>query len=245
MEIKSGSKQDQTYLERTEGSVAPGPSTPGAAPGQGLPDALRQQPALLERDWLPEGIWPELDELRNEHHGHLDACGAAGTALSDLRDSFDAEDRARYAMLKAGETAPSVTPTAERSDQLLEAEAKHDATLERFADFIGVAASIIKAKGRRLELEEAGHVPETEWRAGLTLQHNAAQDEREAARQALAAADRKVAELKGLERWLDCTVKPRGGRYLSHGIVTIPEPRPEPDLAAMAGTGMGGGGVSA
>lgn len=181
-----------------------------------LPHALRNQPALVVKDWLPEGIFPELDELREEHHQLLDEVFAARDEAVGLRAGYEDEDGARAAALAAGDEPPAVTGSAERKDAIGDAEARLQACWDRVAAFVERAAEVIKEKGgeRPLFPDEPGLVL-PEWRETFAATRAEAADEVEVAKEALAKAERKAANVDQVEGWLDRTVKPRGGRYLS------------------------------
>jgi hypothetical protein len=189
---------------------------PVAPPGRRLPKALQNQPALMERGWLPEGIFPELDELREEHHQHLDACNAAQNDSIELHRQYEDEDRARAAALTAGDKVPAVTGSADRQDALDEASARYWATVYKLAAFVERAAEVFKEKGgERPQFPDEPGLQLSPWRQTFAATRAEAEQEEAEARELLRAAERKVARMEQIETWLNRTVKPRGGRYIS------------------------------
>lgn len=233
-----------TYLERTEGHPGGG-SPPAVANADGFPAILRGQPALEAKDWLPEGIFPELDELREEHHRLLDETFAARDKCIALRSKYEGEDKARAAALATGEEPPPVTGSADRQDALGEAEAQLWASWHRVGAFVERAVEVFKEKGgERPEFPDEPGLVLPEWRQQMAAVRAEAAEEMEVARAALAKAERKEADAVGIDKWIDRLVKPKGGRYIS-----APQPGTFPTRSrlaeneappAMAGTGMGG-----
>jgi len=219
-------------------------------PGQ-LPQALRNQPALTVKDWLPQGIFHELDELREEHHALLDEVDAAVSACVAQREAYEREDADQRAALAEGESPATVTGSAERQDTLAVLNAARVAALDRLAAFVERATQVIKAKGgeRPLFPDEPG-VQLAEWRRQFAATRAEAAEEIEQAREVLAKAERKAADVDQVEMWLDRTVKPKGGRYLSAPQLGAPFPTQaerEADQVspALSGMGMVGGEVAA
>lgn len=200
---------DGTYLERTKGTEGKVPPIGGPA----LPPSLEGQVALFDKDWLPEGIFPELDELRLEHHRILDE--RCGHLVSELQAKYEAEDAARQEALNAGEEPPPVTGSADREDSIKDAKARSWAVMERLAAFVERAAEVIKEKGgERPEFPDEPGLVLSEWRQQFAASRSEAEVELEEARAALAKAERRAAYVDQIEGWLDRTVKPRGGRYI-------------------------------
>jgi hypothetical protein len=195
-----GSIFDGTFKDRVGEGTGRGLST-DANPASGPPGTglLDTQPALRRPDWLPEGLFPELDELREEHLEHLNS--GAGEKVQELRDTYEAEDAARAEALRLGRDAPAVTPAAERQDALGEAEAEREAAVARFRDFLDRAV-------------ERLHALEPEWREQFREKTAEANRKREEAAALLAAAERETEKVARLELWLDRTVNPRAGRYV-------------------------------
>jgi len=195
-----GSIYDGTFTERVGEGTGKGlttdPHPASGEPGTGLLDT---QPALRRPDWLPEGLFPELDELREEHLEHLNS--GAGQKVQELREAYEAEDAARAEALRLGRDLPVVTPTAERQDALGEAEAEREAAVARFRDFLDRAVARLRAL-------------EPEWREQFREKNAEANRKREEAAALLAAAERESEKVTRLELWLDRTINPRAGRYV-------------------------------
>ena len=205
---------DGSYLERTKGIGQGSEATrPQVAGGPALPSILDGQVALFDRDWLPQGIFKELDELREEHHQLLDE--RCGHLISDLRQKYEDEDTARQGALAAGEEPPPMTGSAEREDAINEAKAQSRASMERLAAFIERAIAVIKEKGgERPEFANELGLVLSEWRQQFAASRSEVDAEVEAAKAALAKAERKATYVDQIEGWLNRTVKPRGGRYI-------------------------------
>lgn len=206
---------DGTFKDRVGEGTGKGLTT-DANPASGQPGTglLDTQPALRRPDWLPEGLFPELDELRKEHLEHLDS--DAGDRARELREEYEAEDTARAEALRVGGEVPPVTPTAERQDALGEAEAEREAGVARFRDFLDGAVAKIQ------ELEPG-------WREQFQQKTAEANRKREEAAALLAAAERETERVARLELWLNRTVNPRAGRYVGAPDLEPLEPMPESD----------------
>jgi hypothetical protein len=210
-----GSMFDGTFKDRVGDGTGRGLTT-DANPASGPPGTglLDSQPALRRPDWLPEGLFPELDELREEHLEHLNS--HAGDRARELREEYEAEDAARAEALRVGGDVPAVTPTAERQDALGEAEAEREAAVARFRDFIDRAVETL-------------HRLEPEWREQFKQKTAEANRKREEAAALLAAAERETERVSRLELWLDRTISPRAGRYVGAPDLEPLEPMPESD----------------
>ncbi len=96
-----------------------------------MPHDLLWAPALNKPDWLPEGLWDELDELCAEHGTFIHARETATNALHELQRRFEGEDKS----LSAGESE-EFTPKADRDDALKAARAKVDSTTAELQAFL-------------------------------------------------------------------------------------------------------------
>ena len=192
-----------SYLDRVgdaEPSVAPWPAAGDS--GVLTPKVLDNQPALQRRDWLPDGVFPEVDALREEHHAHIDECIAAGQSCSDLRESYEQEDRARAEALRTGDDVPTMTSSADRQDALGLAEAERKAAVTRFGEFAQRAIATFSRM-------------EDEWRQRLNQRVADAEQKRQEAQALLAQAEAEMSKAARVAKWVDRMVKPRGGRYMS------------------------------
>lgn len=152
-------------------------------------------------NWLPQGLFPELDELRDEHLARLADKAEAGRKKGEVIAGFEAEDAARNAALYAGDESPSVTSTAGREDAVRQADAELYAATRRLHDFYLHAVETIKKTAPA-------------WRAQFAATRAARHADMEAAREALRKAEREAANVDQAEQWVDRTVTPRGGRYI-------------------------------
>jgi hypothetical protein len=173
---------------------------PGPAAGQPAQWFWDTQPGI-GRDWLPEGLFPEIDELRAEQMECLEGLREAGAKSDAIVAGFEAEDEARNAALYAGDPAPSVTGTAEREDTMREVEAERFAAKRKLHDFYLRAVATFK------QMAPA-------WEAQFAVRRAQHAAEVDAAKAALSAAEREAANVEQAEQWIDRTVNPRGGRYV-------------------------------
>ncbi len=193
---------DSSFLLKDR--VGDGPSSdeshmPNPSEG-GLGDLIDKQPAVRSRDWLPEGLLPEIDDLREEHLALLDS--GFGSKLRELREQYEGEDAARAAAMRVGGEVPYVTPTAEREDALRHAEAERDAGTAKFGDFIVRAEALFRTEGPA-------------WRARVQEKIAAANREREEAEAAARAAQREAFMATVAQQWLDKNIAKRGGRFFT------------------------------
>jgi hypothetical protein len=162
---------------------------------EGRARQLLAAPATGRADWLPEGEWAELDELRAEHRRILAARAEAVAEGAELRERFEAEDRARDAALMkryASDTeveVPEVTPADEREAAFAPLRARLDALKETLGEFLVRAEKTI-----------AGNY-ET-WSADLDSRDAQSQARVEAARAGRARAAAEVSDRQALRRWL-------------------------------------------
>lgn len=199
---------------------------------------------LFEEGWLPEGLFPELDELREEHHELVAEVKNAGHLAGKLRQQYKEEDEARQEALVKFKDAPPMTGSAERMDRLEEARAFLQVRIDRLAAFVEKAVGVIKDKG--------GYPPEfadepglklPDWRQEFASQLAEVDTEIEAAKEALRVAERKEAAIKSKERWLNQTVRAKGGVYMaasqSPPLMTREEWDADKVPAALSGTEVG------
>jgi hypothetical protein len=172
---------------------------------------IDNQPAMQFEDWLPQGLFPEIDKLREEHIDLL-RDHEAGEKVQALREQYEGEDAARAEALRTGGEVPTLTPYAERQDTFGAAEAEREAKNARLDDFLHRAIATFARM-------------EPEWREKLRVRAAEAQRKQEEAKAALAAADLEAAKVSRLEIWLTRTVTPFGGRYQS-----APEVAPVEDV---------------
>lgn len=173
------------------------PNPAAGAPAQWWWDT---QPGI-GADWLPEDLFPEIDELREEHLERLAAVKGANGKVSEIIEGFEAEDAARDAALYAGESVPAVTNTAERTDAVRQAEAEAHAARLKLDGFYRSAVERIK---------ELAPVFQKRF-ANRRAEHAAAVEK---AREALRQAERETANVDQAEQWVERTVEPLGGRYM-------------------------------
>lgn len=198
----------RTFNERMKDVPASGESHM-PHPGGGEPAVWwwDTQPGIGS-DWLPEGLFPEIDELRKEHLDRLGALKEANGKVSAIIGGFEAEDEARDAALYAGEDAPAVTNTAERTDAVRQAEAEAHAARLRLDRFYRSAEATFQKMFPAWQLQFAQVRAE---RAAAVEQ----------AKAALEAAELEAADVDQAEQWVARTVKPKGGRHMQAPKLSI------------------------
>jgi hypothetical protein len=171
-------------------------------PGRGQPAEWwwDTQPGI-GANWLPQGLFPEIDELRAEHLARFADLQEVGDKRRAVVAGFEAEEQARNAALYAGGNAPAVTSTSDREDAMREVEAEVYAAKRRLHDFYIHAVATFQRMAPAWQ----------EQLAARRAQHEA---EVEAAKAALMVSEREAANVEQAEQWIERTVNPKGGRYV-------------------------------
>lgn len=195
---------------------------------------LARNPALERAGWLPEGAWPELDALREEHQ-RLVREGAKLTAAGKaLREGFETEDRERETALRTGyregaePDLPAATSKPEREAAIAAHEEREHAWREAFGEFLAGAIETIETN-------------EESWQADLIAKAAEADRKREEAQRLLHEADAQVRDLNRLQRWLRRTSGrggPLRGEHIPFADFPAKPPERQIDLAAIAGGGV-------
>lgn len=203
-----GATAGRTFGERMKDVPASHePHMPNPGGGQPAQWWWDTQPGI-GADWLPEGLFPEIDELRTEHLRRLDEVKQANGKVTEIIEGFEAEDAARDAALYAGDPAPAVTNTAERTDAVREAEAEAHAARLRLDRFYRSAEAKFQEMLPTWQIQFAQVRAE---RAAVVEQ----------ARAALEAAEQDRDDVDQAEQWVRRTVKPKGGRHIQAPKLTI------------------------
>jgi hypothetical protein len=158
---------------------------------------LAEAPALCRADWIPEGAFAELDELRAEHQKLRNQSLAVDRELQAIKQRFDAEDSSNTTALRAKVSDPSVelpdlTPPEERAAAIGPLEDRKRAVAQVQDDFLRRAVAAITEKY-------------PEWIAILDSQDGEIEDRIEEARAALANAERERGATVQLRVWLERT----------------------------------------
>lgn len=154
--------------------------------------------------WLPEGLSPGLDELREKHLLHRDRTAAALAALGDLASLYAEEDRTHTRRLEdaAREGARGVeddrTPSADR-------DARRKALGETLWAEVVVLAEVADEVIAYLREHEDEHL------ADLRGQLADAHDKREEAARLLAEADSQAWRIQRTGGWIQTTADDRRG----------------------------------
>lgn len=176
------------------------------------PGALvKSDPAVSKPNWLPEGFWPRLDELRTEHRAAIERMETARTEASELGARFKAEDETRERAYRTGLETPEVTDPAERDRLVAEARSRFEAAEKEFKE---TADRVLR------EIQDA----EADWQADLNRRRSEADQKRAEARAALAEADEATAKLTILSRWLRRTAENRAWRQVPYESLGVPAP---------------------
>jgi len=222
-----------------QGAVA----TSGLHITQSSTSLLAEAPALSRADWIPEGAFPELDELRTEHQGLRDQALAADRDASALKERFEAEDASHAEALRARVSDPSLehpdlSSPEDRAAAVAEAEGRSRAVAEVQDAFLHRAVATI-----------AERYPE--WVAMLDSQDGEVEDRVEEARAALAKLEAQRDATVQLRLWLQRTAghHPRfgvlDGRHIAYpdlagvGRESTRTPAQDPGSAVEAETETG------
>jgi hypothetical protein len=190
----------------------------------------RHHPVVTKTDWLPEGLWPELDECRTVHEAAVARVEQATKDSRALGKKFEAEDEARIDAYKTGHKAPKMTDPAEREREVAETRAKHDAAEAALAEAVANAVDTIESKGR-------------EWLDDLAERLVEADEKRAEAKRLLAEADKASREIARLQMWVGRSSgeMPRAARLGHTRLSDLPIPEPsmsaEDQLAALTQVG--------
>ncbi len=185
-------------------------------------DLLRDNPALSDPGWLPEGLSEEMDELRREHIELLDQWGTAGSEHTALKKSYEAEDEARVAAYRAGEEVPEITPKEKREAALSDAEARTDGLSKTVTDFLEKAVETIQEGENDLLFRVA-------------VQEREAAEKRAEASRMLDEADEQVRRVAPYRIWMKRTVRNTPGRHIAINGLAAAQPERQVDLAHVLG----------
>lgn len=171
----------------------------------------KYRPVMAKADWLPAGLWPELDEIRDQHEEAVANLAEAKSRENALRFRLEREDKARVDAYKTGAEAPEMTPPAEREAQTRDAKARVEGADARLAETVEQAVALIEANA-------------AEWLADLARRERDAEEGREEAARLLAEADRASAEVARIDRWLRRTTGDAPLGHISHKNLPLPNP---------------------
>jgi len=172
---------------------------------------LRDNPALAKSNWLPEGTFPELTELRERHVKLLEDRAVASRACTSLREKYEAEDEAQQRSFQNGGKAPRLTPEAERADAKREAESRLRAANIALAEFIDEAVVAIQAQ-------------ESAWIELLKQRAVAADEKVEEAKRLLDEAHRDRWAIKRVRMWVERTSENKQARHVAYEQLAGPPP---------------------
>ncbi len=184
---------------------------------------MRNNPAVHKANWLPDGLWPELDEAAAEHKEAVRALEAAGAESRALGQKFKDEDDARMAAYETGLEVPAMTDPAERNAQVSEAAAKFEGAQRRVARAAAAAVETVQKN-------------EASWMEDLLRQRTEADEKVEEAKRLLAEAQQTLGETEQTAVWVRRTADNLLGRHISMDSLGAVKPKPPVDLATLVGT---------
>lgn len=192
--------------------------------GQPMPKGmlLKTEPAVRRPDWLPQGIFEELDPLAEFHRARIAELEEARAEAQALGHKYRAEDEARQEAYKTGLKTPTMTDPAQRDRETAAAKARVEAAEKAMEECVEQAVCFV---------QEAAE----DWRADLERQAAEALERRAEAERILEQTDEDVRRLKQVRRWLRRTADNRFGRHTSLAALGMPEPERPLSPAAWAG----------
>lgn len=184
---------------------------------------VRQNPAVSKENWLPEGLWPDLDEAAQEHSEAVRAHATVRKEAVDLGKKFKAEDENRIKAYETGLEVPTMTDPAERQAAVTEAKAKVEGAERRLCRAAAAGVLVVQ------EHQE-------EWLAEIEARKAAAEEKIEEAQRMLAEAHQAQGEAGRTEVWVRRTADNLPGRHISIDLLGIRLPSKPLNLASMMGT---------
>lgn len=178
-------------------SLDPQQAARHAPPSFGAGGLLDEAPALSRADWIPEGQFDQLDELREEHVRLHAAATEAAREIEAARARFEQED-ATYAeagraqATGQGVELPELTPPEERAAELAPLDAKVKAITQVREQSAREAVATITARY-------------DEWASELDARDGEVEARVEQARAALATAEAELGATVQLRAWLERT----------------------------------------
>jgi hypothetical protein len=185
---------------------------------------LRHQ-TLVKPDWLPPGLWSELDELREEHHQLIEERKRTQAEAVAVRQRFEEEDRQRQEAYRRGKQA-KVTPRHEREDAIEDAKAKAGAAMDNLEEFLDEAVQTIQRK-------------QGDWLEDLRRAELLADEKREEAMRLLAEADQLLAETKRNRLWVTRTAEDGTMGHISYREMGVAPSRQAADFKTVLRTAGG------
>ncbi len=168
--------------------------------------------------WLPEGVWPELDDLRNEQLRLRAQVASDLQALDALAAGFRKEDAEHGERLRQAHRDGNLaavkdrrTPAAKRASERAAIEERLWAGLQVFAEYAEKVIEVVRAQ-------------EDSWLADLRSRMTPAQEKRRRAQELLAEAKAEEFRLHKLGRWVQSTADDE-----AFGRQPAPEAGPVPD----------------
>ena len=203
-----------------EEQIPEGPITwPLPPPNEAAMRAVREKLRghATAANWLPEGLWPELDELRHEHLRVRHQVAGEVAALKALEDRFREEDRCYERGLQQ----------AQREDRLEAVEDRRTPSEKRRADQATIAerlwAGVIVLGETKDAVIELFREREDDWLADLRAQLEPAREKRREAERLLEEAKAEEWHLHQLGQWVQITAD--DGAF---GAQPAPTPSPPP-----------------
>jgi hypothetical protein len=172
---------------------------------------VRENPAIRKPNWLPEGLWPELDELRERHVQLLADSSSTGSRKDQLTKKYEREDEAQMQALQAGEDPPPSTPMDQRQSELHDAKLAADAAHIAFCEAVSEMVAKVREKRR-------------DWNNTFTRLETEAREKREEMARLQKEAEQKEWDANRLRLWLSRTAEDKPGRHVAFEQVSGPVP---------------------
>lgn len=184
----------------------------------------KNNPAVRRGNWLPHGLWPEMDDLHDRHKEFLSRLADASSAAASLTKSYEAEDEAKTTALAEGKEPPSQTDETARQAALRDAAVRTEAAMQALHNFLAEAIDVIQAK-------------EADWLADLNARDSEAEEKRAEAARLLNEADQDTWTAKRSRMWIERTAKDRSMMHIAYEELSGPVPSAERtlDLEQVAG----------
>lgn len=212
----SEDRNTQTTKQTDTGGALNIPQPPDVATRRALDESLKGH--TTSAAWLPEGLWPELDDLRSEQLRLRGQVASELEALRALKARFRKEDAEHEEGLLQ----------AQRDGEPASAEDRRTSPEERAAERAAIEERLWA--GVRVFAEHADRIietvrhHETEWLADLRSRLTPAQEKRRRAQELVAEAKAEEWHLYRLGQWLQTTADDIAfGRQPAPEVAPVPQ----------------------
>ena len=150
-------------------------------------------------NWLPDGLWPELDQLRAEQLRVREQVVTELTAREALQARFRAEDKQHEERLRQAHREGRPDSVEDRRTAVEQRQAERKAIEENLWAGVIVLAEVAE------QVIELVREREDDWLAGLRVQLEPAREKRREAERLFAEAKAEEWQLHQLGQWLQIT----------------------------------------